>query len=551
MAVAHGYSAILGLRCIPRSSLFRALDPVLASPGTMLAVSTYTTYRQDVSEMSKVLYAIRYPWGLYSCWRSVSYTISGAYYETMTPNDERQENFSTKNYNSSQQPPGAEVAGPPILTYPGQAGPPLQDSLPQGHASLEEDTSQMFTQFSVSFQGDEPETSLYPPSPPCSVSPTPSHTSQVSLPGNWNSSFPTPDALGTLFQHHIPTHSRSVSQPSMMPARTQRGRRGPTRAGAKAVSLGYSRLPSSAIHPTSLPTPVSTPFCVQPPPVLHGAPDLAHEGFTRRHSEADVLGVQGTLPWSYTPVHQAAPVMCQPYPDERSSLSLAPFSSQALFAGFTEVGTDGGYLPDQLSTPSGSQEDSWVSVSSVPPSQTAGHPHPQNDISPASPLPQGTGPPGETPGAAKGLNNYVRTGKRNRDAVDKKAAKRLKGQREVDGEYIAVLWNLFVPKSENIGMKKDRLKKIAEYAKRWMEAHQKSVLSYAIPLNRHHRAGEGSVSHTGDGVFQEQGQLVSLNDSVQGFATYLNVNDLGMNDTMGSTSSALQEHDTLFAHRPN
>ncbi|KAH9011799.1 hypothetical protein EDB85DRAFT_2159601 [Lactarius pseudohatsudake] len=396
----------------------------------------------------------------------------------MTPNDQRQENPSTHNYNGSQQPPGAEVAAPPTFTYPGQAGPPLQDSLPQGHANLEEDTSQMFTQFSVSFQGEEPETGLYPPSPRCSVSPTPSHTSQVSLPGNWNSSFPVPDALGNLFQHHIPAHSRSVSQPSTMPTRTQRGRRGPTRAGANAVSLGYSRLPSSTMHPTPLPTPVSTPFCVQPPPVLHGAPDLAHEGFTRRYSEADVLGAQGTLPWlSYTPIHQAAPVMCQPHPDERSSFSLAPSSSQALFAGFTEIGTDGGYLPDQLPTPSGSQEDSWVSVSSMTPSpepfsvaesdatgapsQTAGHQPPQSDISPVSPLLPGTGPPGETTGVAKVLNNhkYARTGKRDRDAVDKKAAKRLKGQRERDEEYIAALWKLFVPKSENVGMKKDRLEK--------------------------------------------------------------------------------------------
>ncbi|KAH8994122.1 hypothetical protein EDB86DRAFT_3169352 [Lactarius hatsudake] len=402
------------------------------------------------------------------------HSLSYFQYETaMTPKDERQDDPSTQNYNSSQQPPGAEVAAPPTFTYPGQAGPPLQDSLPLRRADLEEDTSQMFTQFSVSFQGDEPETSLYSPSPPCSVSPAPSHTSQVSLPGNWNSLFPGPDALGTLFQHHIPTRSPSVSQPSTMPTRTLRGRRGPKRAGANAVSPGYSRLPSgtSTMHPTLLPTPVSTPFCVQPPPVLHGAPDLAREGSARRHSKAGVLAAQGTLPWLNTPIHLAAPAMCQPHPDERSSFSLAPSSSQGIFSGFTEVGTDDGYLP----TPSGSQ-DSWVSVSSMTPSpepfsvaesdatgapsQTAGHPPPQNDISPASPLLPGTGPPGETTGAAKGLNShkYARTGKRNRDATDKKAAKRLKGQREMDEENIVALWNLFVPKSENVGMKKDRLK---------------------------------------------------------------------------------------------
>ncbi|KAH9043515.1 hypothetical protein EDB83DRAFT_2523812 [Lactarius deliciosus] len=491
----------------------------------------------------------------------------------MTPNDERQDNPSTQNYNGSQQPPGAEVAAPPTFTYPGQAGPPVQDLLPQGHAKLEEDTSQMFTQFSVSFQGDEPETGLYPPSPPCSVSPTPSHTSQVSLPGNWNLSFPAPDALGTLFQHHIPTHSPSVSQPSTMPTRTQRGRRGPTRAGASAVSPGYSRLPSitSTMHHTPLPTPVSTPFCVQPPPILHGAPDLAHEGFTRRHSDADVLGAQGALPWLYTPIHQAAPAMCQPrcqsHPDERSSFSLASSSSQGLFPGFTEVGTDGSYLPDQPSTPSCSQ-DSWVSVSSMTPSpepfsvaesdatgapsQTAGHP-PQNDISPASPLLPGTGLPGETTGAAKGLNNhkYARTGKRNRDAVDKKAAKRLKGQREMDDENIAALWNLFVPKSENVGMKKDRLETIVRYATEWMETTHKYALSYATSRDRRYHAEEAPVSQTEGGVSQRQGQLVGSSDDVLGIATYLGVNDLDINDTMGSTSFGLQKQTNFLAHRSN
>ncbi|KAH9172635.1 hypothetical protein EDB89DRAFT_2069533 [Lactarius sanguifluus] len=486
----------------------------------------------------------------------------------MTPNDERQENPLTQNHNSSQQPPGAEVAGAPTFTYPGQAGPPLQDSLPQGHANLEEDTSQMFTQFSVSFQGEEPETGLYPPSPPCSVSPTPSHTSQVSLPGHWNLSFPAPDALRNLSPHHLPTHSRSFSQPSSIPTRTQRGRRRPTRAGVNAGLPGSSRLSSTTTRFTPLPTPVSTPFSIHSPPVLHG-PDLAHEEFTRRHSEADVLGAQGTLPWLYIPIHQAAPAMCQPHPDERSSFSLAHSGSQGLCTGFTRVGMDGGYLPDQLPTPSGSQEDSWMSVSSMTPSpepfsvaepdapgapsQAADHLPPQNDISPASPLLSGTGLSGEASGAAEGLTNpkCARTGKRNRDAVDKKAAKRLQGQRESDEEYILALLDLFVPKSEQGSLKKYRLKKIAHYAKRWMAAHQKSVLSYAIPLNYHYRAGEGSVSHTEDGVFQEQGQLVCSNDSAQRFTTYLNVNDLGMNDTMGGTSSALQKHDTLFAHRPN
>ncbi|KAI9436653.1 hypothetical protein H4582DRAFT_2078283 [Lactarius indigo] len=487
----------------------------------------------------------------------------------MTPNDERQENLLTQNYNSSQQPPGADVAGPPTFTYSGQAGPSLQDSLPQGHASFEEDTSQMITQFSISFQGNGPETSLYPLSPPCSVSPTPSHRSQVSLPGNWNSSsFPAPNAPRNLSLHHLPAHTRSVSQPSMMSSRTPRSRRGPTRTDVNAGLPGYSRLSST----TLLPTPVATPFFGQLPHDLHGAP----EEFTRRHSEADVLGGQGAPPWQNTLIHQVAPAMCQPHP-ERSAFSPVPSSSHGPCSGFIEFGTDGGYLPDQLPTPSGSQEDSWVSVSSMTPSpepfsvaepdaigapfQTADYPPSRNDISPESPLLPDTKSPGngrlmqsrKAPGAAKGPKNpkYSRTSKRHKEPMDLKAASRLQGRREKDEKDILALWNLFVPKSENIGMKKDRLETIVRYATEWVENTQKNALLYATSRDRRYHAREGSVSQMEGGVSRRQGQLVGSSDGVLGVATYLGVSDLVINDTMGSTSSALQKHDTLFAHRPN
>ncbi|KAH9029028.1 hypothetical protein EDB84DRAFT_1497115 [Lactarius hengduanensis] len=181
------------------------------------------------------------------------------------------------------------------------------------------------------------------------------------------------------------------------------------------------------------------------------------------------------------------------------------------------------------------------------PSQTAGHPPPQNDISPASLLLLGTGPPGETTGAAKGINNhkYARTGKRNRDAVDKKAAKRLKGQREMDEEYIAALWNLFVPKGENVGMKKDRLEK------KWMETTHRYALPYATSRDRRYRAGEGPVSQMEGGVSQRQGHLVRSSSSVLGFATYLDESDLGFDDTVGSTSFGLQKQTNFLAHRSN
>ncbi|KAI9447350.1 hypothetical protein BJY52DRAFT_1193350 [Lactarius psammicola] len=401
----------------------------------------------------------------------------------MTPNDARQESPSphlTQNYNRSQQPPGAEVAGPHTFTLLRQAEPSLQDSHPQGHTNLEKDASQMLAQFSIGFQGDEPETSPYPPSPPCSVSPTPSHTSQVCAPllGHRNSPFPIPDALGNLSPHHVPTHSRSVSQPTQSLHAT----RGTTRAMNVGIS-GYSRLSSTAMHPTPLPMSEATPFYVQPPLALHGTSELAHAGFTRRHSSADALGAHGTLPWPYAPIHQSAQAMFQPHL-ERSSFSLAPSTSQGLCAGFTEAvqgpspGTEGGYLPDQLPTPSGSQEDCWpgMSVTSVTPSpepfsvvesDASDHPSPYKDISPASPLLPSTGPPGDgkpienrkDPRAAKGLKNpkYARTAKKHKVPMDIKAAKRLKGQRKTDEEYILALLDLFVPKSERVELKKHRL----------------------------------------------------------------------------------------------
>ncbi|KAH9059908.1 hypothetical protein EDB87DRAFT_677885 [Lactarius vividus] len=202
-----------------------------------------------------------------------------------------------------------------------------------------------------------------------------------------------------------------------MPTQTLRGGRGTTSAGVKADLPGSSRLSSTTMHFTPLPTPVPSSSLVQPPPVLHGAPDLVHEVFTRRHSEADVLGAHATPPWQYTLIHQVAPAMRQLHP-ERPSFSLAPSSSQSLCTGFTEVGTDGCYLPDQLPTPSGSQEDSWMSVSSMTPSpepfsvaepdapeapsQTADHLPPQNDIWPASPTATRYGTAWRGPGGGQG-----------------------------------------------------------------------------------------------------------------------------------------------------
>jgi hypothetical protein len=107
----------------------------------------------------------------------------------MTPNDGQQDNPSphlTQNYDTSQQPPGAEVAGHATFTFPGQAESSLQNSLPQAHINLEE-ARRMLTQFPVNFQGHEQEAGLYPPSTPSSDSSSSSHASQLraSVPGTF------------------------------------------------------------------------------------------------------------------------------------------------------------------------------------------------------------------------------------------------------------------------------------------------------------------------------------------------------------------------------
>ena len=77
-----------------------------------------------------------------------------------------------------------------------------------------------------------------------------------------------------------------------------------------------------------------------------------------------------------------------------------------------------------------------------------------------SPRPPVIGENLKHPRAAKGLKNpkHPRTAKRFKDPpVDPRAAKRLGRQRETDENNIRILWDLFVPKDEEDGLKKDRL----------------------------------------------------------------------------------------------
>jgi len=134
--------------------------------------------------------------------------------------------------------------------------------------------------------------------------------------------------------------------------------------------------------------------------------------------------------------------------------------------------------------------------------------------------------------------------------MDPRAAKRLERQRRTDEDNIKVLWDLFVPKGEKAALKKDRLEMIARYATVWMDSYR-SLLPHLASLERRRRAGEGSAAQTEGGVSQQQGQLVRSSDHVMGFATYYDTNELGLDDTVGSTTSGLQKQTIFLTHRPH
>lgn len=391
-----------------------------------------------------------------------------------------------------------------------------------------------------------------------------------------------PNTSANIYPHHSPTHSRSFSQPALMPTRETRAL---ARAGvnARVPQADYSRF----LQPSHLPTPgVHTPLYAQPAPDLNGTPDLANMEFTRRHSEADVLNVQGMLSPLYpTPNHQPALAMCQSH--ERSMFSMAPPTSQGLCASFTEAalgpssGSDGDYFPEQSPTPSGSQDDCAMSLASVPspdpfsvaePDATDAPGPLHKDTTPASHWSPSSLRNGENlgdTGAARGLKSpkHGRTSKRHRDPMDPRAAKRLERQRKTDEDNIKILWNLFVPKDEKPPLKKDRLETstsrrwncvylaqllftVARYASIWVESYR-SLLPQLVSFERRRCAREGSAAQTEAGVSQQQRQLVRQGDHVMGFAKYFDTSELGLDDTAGSTTSGLQKQTVFLTHRPH
>jgi hypothetical protein len=224
--------------------------------------------------------------------------------------------------------------------------------------------------------------------------------------------------------------------------------------------MQHSHLPSQGVHI----------LYEQPPPGLHGTPDME---FTRRRSEADVLNAQGT-PFT-TPNHQSALAAYPPH-SESSIFSLAPSTHQGLSASFTKgpsSGSDGSHLPDRSPTPSDSQDCSMSAISFTPspepfsipepdatdsPSHTYNHPPSRQGISSASPRIPSSRPlrNGDNSGAAR-TPQRGRTSRRHTAPVDPRAAKRLEKQRRTDEENIKVLLDLFVPKGEEPLLKKNRL----------------------------------------------------------------------------------------------
>jgi hypothetical protein len=90
-----------------------------------------------------------------------------------TPQNDISQDYHLQNYNDFHTPPGAEPMGPPPPPPPTQPSPAthsLQDSLPRGHAEIE-DAAQMLTPFPM----NDGSNNIYSPSPSRSASLSPSH----------------------------------------------------------------------------------------------------------------------------------------------------------------------------------------------------------------------------------------------------------------------------------------------------------------------------------------------------------------------------------------
>jgi hypothetical protein len=92
----------------------------------------------------------------------------------------------SQSHNTFQQPPGTGITRPPTSILPRPAESSL---LSQGHTKMKEHASQMLMPFPIHNQSDGSEASLCPPSPPSSVSSSPSHTCNIRATGLGKSRF--------------------------------------------------------------------------------------------------------------------------------------------------------------------------------------------------------------------------------------------------------------------------------------------------------------------------------------------------------------------------
>ncbi len=89
------------------------------------------------------------------------------------------------------------------------------------------------------------------------------------------------------------------------------------------------------------------------------------------------------------------------------------------------------------------------------------------------------------------------------------------------------------------------------YATEWMETH-KRVLSYAGNLDRVTNARGDSFGPTEGRASHEERHLGRSGDGFRGLATYLDTNDVGLNDTtQGWFNDTHELHNILLDRNPN
>ncbi|KAI0248329.1 hypothetical protein BJV78DRAFT_825330 [Lactifluus subvellereus] len=378
----------------------------------------------------------------------------------MPPNDIREDYQApqmTQNYDTYQQPSGVEVTTPPTFLL-------RQAEISFPHLLQNDNTqaSWAMTPPSIINPSTSSEASYCTPSSEDSVSPSPSHAYilRASHPGLGHSSIPPSPTYAHSFRSQPSTRSAALSRPSV-PTLVPRGGAIPSDASpyieAPRQDSAILRMSSTIAQPTSR-VPVPTPLH------LTGL-------FTDNFQAANA---QDTLLYLNPLGHQSAPTPYQPFPEQSCLLPVTPNAHSPSFQSMDIIAVQ------SSQNQSGSSAVTDADDSSLSPASFSS----QEDLVDAPPSPELPSAPAQgassqavdhqllpqsvSQAVSQPANMQCHTRKRKRVAEpkDPKAAKRLRGQRQNDEDSIQALYDMFVPKGVEAGLKKNRLRLVRDYARK-------------------------------------------------------------------------------------